>query len=99
MVPGKSSSPFNSNIYKYFCEAAGLAIFMMSACLFTALLEYPGTGIRNVIPSDFIRRIPMGIAMGLTAYGIIASPIGKRSGAHINPAITIVQLRLGNIDR
>jgi aquaporin Z len=98
MVPGKVSRSRNHNIYKYLAEAAGLALFMISACLFTALLEYPGTGIRNIIPSDFIRRIPMGIAMGLTAYGIITSPIGKRSGAHINPAITIAQLRLGNIN-
>jgi aquaporin Z len=40
----------------------------------------------------------MGIAMGITAIGIIRSPIGQRSGAHFNPAITMTYLRLGKID-
>ena len=31
----------------------------------------------------------MGLAMGLTAVGIIYSPWGKQSGAHINPSITM----------
>jgi aquaporin Z len=39
----------------------------------------------------------MGIAMGLTAVLIIHSPMGKRSGAHFNPAITLTYLRLGKI--
>ncbi len=39
----------------------------------------------------------MGIAMGTTAILIIHSPMGKRSGAHFNPAITITYLRLGKI--
>ena len=39
----------------------------------------------------------MGTAMGLTAVLIIHSPIGKRSGAHFNPAITLTYLRLGRI--
>jgi aquaporin Z len=39
----------------------------------------------------------MGAAMGATAVGIIHSPMGKRSGAHFNPAITLTYLRLGKI--
>jgi aquaporin Z len=39
----------------------------------------------------------MGIAMGVTAILIIHSPMGKRSGAHFNPAITLTYLRLGKI--
>jgi aquaporin Z len=40
----------------------------------------------------------MGIAMGITAIFIIRSPMGKRSGAHFNPAITLTYFRLGKID-
>jgi len=36
----------------------------------------------------------MGIAMGTTAVLIIYSPWGRRSGAHINPSITLSYLRL-----
>jgi aquaporin Z len=40
----------------------------------------------------------MGLAMGFTAIGIIYSPWGKQSGAHINPSITLAFLRLGKIE-
>ena len=39
----------------------------------------------------------MGVLMGSTAVGIICSPLGKRSGAHFNPAVTLTFLRLGKI--
>jgi aquaporin Z len=39
----------------------------------------------------------MGLAMGTTAIGIIYSPWGKQSGAHINPATTLAFYRLGNV--
>lgn len=82
---------------EYMMEAAGLGIFMISAGLFATLLEYPGFPIRQAIDSSLVRRIPMGVAMGLTAMGIIYSPWGKQSGAHINPAVTLTFYRLGKI--
>ena len=36
--------------------------------------------------------------MGLTAVGIIYSPWGQQSGAHINPAVTLTFLRLGKLE-
>jgi aquaporin Z len=81
----------------YLLEAAGLGIFMVSACLFTALLEHPASPARTALPSAFVRRALIGLAMGLTAIGIVYSPIGKRSGAHINPAVTLTFLRLGKV--
>jgi aquaporin Z len=39
----------------------------------------------------------MGIAMGATAVGIIYSPWGKQSGAHINPSTTLTFFRLGKV--
>ena len=35
--------------------------------------------------------------MGLTAMGLIYSPWGKRSGAHMNPSVTLTFWRLGKI--
>lgn len=39
----------------------------------------------------------MGFAMGATAAILIYSPLGKRSGAHFNPATTLTFFRLGKI--
>ena len=69
-------------------EAAALGIFMVSACVFGVLLEHV-----SGLPS----RLLGGIAMGLTAVAIISSPWGQRSGAHMNPALTLNFLCLGKI--
>ena len=81
----------------YIYEGAELAIFMISACCFTVWLfdpAYPGL---HLLPGNALRRSLMGIAMGTTAILIIHSPMGKRSGAHFNPAITLTYFRLGKI--
>ncbi|MCZ6550705.1 MAG: aquaporin [candidate division NC10 bacterium] len=83
---------------EYLMEAAGLGMFMISACVFATILEYPGSPVHQAVPDPFLRRIVMGIGMGLTAIGIIFSPWGKQSGAHINPSITVSFLRLGKIE-
>ncbi len=80
-------------------EAWGLGLFMVSAGLFATLLEHPAFPVREAIGNGLLRRIPMGLAMGLTAIAIIYSPWGQRSGAHINPAVTLTFYRLGKIHK
>lgn len=82
---------------EYLIEAAGLCFFMISACAFGVLLEHPNSPVRQAIPHDDARRVLMGLAMGLTAVGIVYSPWGKRSGAHINPSVTLTFWRLGKV--
>ncbi len=82
---------------EYLMEAAGLGLFMLSACLFGTLLEHPASPGRQALPDAFTRRALMGLAMGLTALALIYSPWGRRSGAHYNPAVTLTFLRLGKV--
>lgn len=78
-------------------EATELGLFMFSACAFTILLYHPSSPVAQMIHDGVIRRLLMGIAMGSTAVAIIFSPLGKRSGAHFNPAVTWTFFRLGKI--
>ena len=81
----------------YSMEAVCLGLFMISASLFGTLLEYPNSIVHQSIPNDFIRLCLMGLAMGVTATSIIYSPMGKLSGAHMNPAVTFTFVRLGKV--
>ena len=82
---------------EYLMEAGGLGIFMISACVFTAIMEHPSSPIRQRIENALVRRTIVGIGMGLTAIGLIYSPWGKQSGAHLNPSVTLTFLRLGKL--
>lgn len=83
---------------EYLIEAACLGLFMLSACSFTILLQHPGSTIRQMVPSPFVRRLLTGVAMGVTAIALIYSPWGKQSGAHLNPSVTLTFFRLGKIE-
>jgi len=82
----------------YLLEAVGLGIFMVSACGFAVLLFHPASFAGGMIEGSLIKQMLMGVAMGLTFIGIVYSPIGQKSGAHINPAATLMFYRLGKIN-
>jgi aquaporin Z len=81
----------------YAIEAVCLALFLVSAVAFTVLLEHPDSPVRMSLVDPFLRRALMGLAMGLTAAALIYSPLGMRSGAHMNPAVTLAWARVGRI--
>jgi aquaporin Z len=82
---------------EYLMEAALLGAFMISACVFGVLLEHPSSPLQRSIDSPVVRRALMGVAMGCTLIAIVYSPWGKRSGAHLNPAVTVTFLMLGKV--
>lgn len=88
---------FKNHWRLYLAEATGLAIFMISACFFGALLESKTSVLPYLITNDFLRRAMMGVLMGLTAILIFYLPFTSASGSHINPAVTITFHRLGKL--
>jgi aquaporin Z len=82
---------------EYAIEALLLGLFMVSAGVASTLLEAEGSPLRAAISDPFLRRALVGLAMGATAIALVYSPLGKRSGAHMNPALTLTYWRLGKI--
>ena len=82
---------------QYLMEAAGLAVFISSACVVTTLVEFPGSPVRQAVGDPILRRVLIGIWMGLTIAAFAYSPWGQKTGAHINPAVTWAFHRVGKI--
>jgi aquaporin Z len=78
-------------------EAGQMRLYMFCTCSFATLLQHPASPVRHFFVSIIVRRALMGLAIGATVMTLIISPWGKRSGGHINPAMTFAFYRLGKI--
>ena len=57
-----------------------------------------GTPMARLIPSEGLRRLITGFLFGTTGALIALSPVGKGSGAHINPVVTLAFRLMGKLD-
>ncbi|MBF8456466.1 aquaporin [Kaistella sp. G5-32] len=85
------------NYADFLMEGFGLFIFMVSACFFASILEHRDPSFNIGISNPKIRLLIMAIAMGTTALVIFLSPLTSPSGAFINPSVTIMRWRLGQL--
>lgn len=80
----------------YLLEGFGLATFVFFAGLFSTLLLYPRSPLARMDPAA--KNLLMALLMFLVvAWGIAGAPWMKRTGAHINPSVTLAFLCLGKI--
>ena len=82
---------------EYAMEAGEAGIYLFSACALATLLWHPASPVQPFLPNEAVRRILMGLGMGLTVLAIVLTPWGKQSGAHFNPAVTLTFYRLGKM--
>ena len=74
---------------EWLCELAGTFFFLFLGFTTIAALESPLSPLNEALPSAVLRLVLIGAVFGILAAIVALSPVGRRSGAHLNPAVTI----------
>jgi aquaporin Z len=69
-------------------EALGTALLVLVGLSFVILDFGSGSFVTRLVPSDGLRRLVTGFLFGATGGLIAVSPLGRISGAHINPVVS-----------
>jgi aquaporin Z len=73
----------------YLAEFTGTALLVFLGVSVVILMFGHGSLMFDLIPEDGVRRFLTGALFGLIGALIAVSPIGRISGAHINPAVSL----------
>jgi len=79
-------------------ELVGTALLVLIGLSLVILMFGAGSPIIRVVPSEGVRRLVTGFLFGSTGALIALSPIGRESGAHINPVVTLGFWLMGKLD-
>ncbi|MCE9604916.1 MAG: aquaporin [Planctomycetia bacterium] len=79
-------------------ELIGTALLVLVGLSLVILMFGSGTPMARLIPSESLRSLITGFLFGTTGATIALSPVGKVSGAHINPAVTVAFRLMGKLD-
>jgi len=81
----------------YGAEFLGTAL-LVAVGLSVVILDFgQGSLVIRLLPNPGLRRLITGFLFGTTGALIAVSPLGRESGAHINPAVTLAFLLMGKI--
>jgi len=79
-------------------ELIGTALLVLVGLSLVILMFGAGTPMERLIPSEGLRRLVTGFLFGTTGACIALSAVGKASGAHINPVVTLAFRLMGKLD-
>ena len=92
----RSTRPFPWQVLA--SELAGTAVLILVGLSLVILMFGVGSPMIRIIPSDAVRRLLTGFLFGSTGALIALSPVGKESGAHLNPVVTLGFWLAGKLD-
>ncbi len=82
----------------FLAEFAGTGLLLLVGLSLVTFMFGVGSPMEGIIPSVALRRIITGFLFGGTGALIALSAIGRESGAHINPVVTMAFRLYGKID-
>jgi aquaporin Z len=82
----------------YVAELVGTALLLLVGLSLVILMFGAGSPLARLIPSEGLRRLLTGFLFGTTGACIALSPVGRESGAHINPVVTLAFRLIGKLD-
>lgn len=74
----------------FLCEMCGTAVLVLVGLSLVIGMFGTGSPMTKLIPSEVLRQLITGFLFGTTGASIALSVVGKESGAHINPVVTMV---------
>ena len=85
----KSSGVRSAHLEVFAAEFIGTAVLVLLGLSLVILMFGSGSPIVRIMPSEGLRRLITGFCFGTIGALIALSPVGKVSGAHINPVVTL----------
>lgn len=85
------------HVVEWLCEAIGTMVLLLGGLSAICLDFGSGSWLTAAIPSVSIRLLITGALFAGTGSLVAVSPIGRRSGAHLNPAITLAFWVTGHV--
>lgn len=79
-------------------EMVGMSVLLLIGLSLVILMFGAGSPIVQVVPNEGLRRAITGFLFGTTGALIALSPVGKESGAHINPVVTLAFWLMGKLE-
>jgi aquaporin Z len=82
----------------FLSELVGTALLVLVGLSLVIVMFGAGSPILRILPNEGLRRLITGFLFGTTGALIAISPVGKVSGAHINPVVTLGFRLMGRRD-
>ncbi len=83
---------------EYLAEFVGTALLLFFGLSLVIIMFGEGSLAAQIIPNIKVRQMITGFLFGCIGASIAISPIGKVSGAHINPAVTLAFRLMGKLN-
>jgi aquaporin Z len=83
----------------YLAELVGTAVMVSAGVSVVIVMFGRGSPASALLPNEGLRRLLTGFLFGLVGAIVAVSPVGRISGAHLNPAVTLAFHMEGKLGR